>query len=779
MVGQSIREDIEHLIQGGNITVAAIEELMRHAEERYRDLFQRSNDAMYFTSRTGHFVDFNQAMLDLFGYTTAELHQLHAKAIYAHPEDRERFLQSVNEQESVRAELELIRKDGSHFLCWISTTVRKDQDGQVIGYQGIIQDLSEIRNLEDERDRFFSLSRDMICTVKPDGYFRSINPAFSESLGMSPTEILSGNFFQLLHPEDASRAQHRLAAMGEGVGRVNFEVAHRRQDGEYILVDWGFSPDVNGEIWYGIGTDITERRRNEVLRREKELLERTSAVKAEFLAAMSHEIRTPLNAVVGMSHLLNETRLDPVQRDYVRTLETSSAALLRTVNNVLDWSRLDAGRLVLDEGDFNLTELLDELQQTFKYAAEHKGLKLTTLMEPDVPGMVCGDAFRLGQVLQNLLANALKFTEEGSVSLQVRMSEKPAAEDEIQLEFEVSDTGIGIEAERQAAVFDPFSQAAPETSRKFGGTGLGLAIVRRMLKLMGGSVKLESEPGKGSTFLISLPLRRASRLPVQDLDQDNRIDIGQRHFLVVEDNPVNRMVVRELVRQRWPEVTVEEAPDGESGLRMLSHRVYDLVLMDVMMPGIDGREATLQLRDGSSVNKRTPVLGLTAMASPEELQECLAAGMDDCLSKPVQPEDFYSRISHLLGEGGTEDEEGMAVEPEVDLSYLDKLTVGKPELRAELMSTMIKETPEELDRLRVAAAAGRWSEVRAFAHRLKSTLQLLGSRELRDRLEGVEQDARDERDTETLPGRIENLDHAISAALARATEIGKTDSSPV
>jgi CheY-like chemotaxis protein len=345
------------------------------------------------------------------------------------------------------------------------------------------------------------------------------------------------------------------------------------------------------------------------------------------------------------------------------------------------------------------------------------------------------------------------------------------------LVFVVRDTGIGIPSHRQEAIFDPFAQASESTSRRYGGTGLGLAIVRRMVNLMGGQVSLESSPGLGTTFRFWVPVQVSDLLnqPGSGPEDEGLSpgEVGPRRVLLVEDNPVNRLVIRELLRKKWPDLELTEAGTAEDAQPRLSAGNFDLVLMDVMLPGMDGRELTRWIRERiDGAEHRLPVLGLTAHASPEEQQACIQAGMDDCLAKPVRPAALFQRMARLLGPNkpAANIEEPTVLSPAIDLAYLDTLTRDNPALRRELLLTMERETPEELARLEQAAAASRWDDVRGYAHRLKSTLHLIGSAELHARVEALERDARDQRETAQLPARIDQLNREIRAAMQRVRE---------
>lgn len=503
---------------------------------------------------------------------------------------------------------------------------------------------------------------------------------------------------------------------------------------------WGFALAVIAclfvilAFWQIINQGRQQQKMIAALNESEKKIKEAANVKEQFVANMSHEIRTPMNAILGFTNLLQKTKLDEYQINYVNFIQSSGENLLTLINDILDLSKIEAGMMHMEEAPFSLNGLLNSIETMFQDKAAQRNLQLRFITEPDIPDTLTGDAVRLTQIVINLLSNAIKFTNDGSVVVSVKKVRQIA--DDILLEFRVKDTGIGIATKKQKQIFERFRQAEADTTRRYGGSGLGLAIVKQLVELQQGTIQINSEENKGSEFIVILPFKIAAETTIASLDSAEPVSgtLQNIRVLVAEDNQMNQQLIRHLMKHWQIPYTVVQT--GTEAIEALRKEPYSLVLMDIQMPEMDGYTATTKIRN--ELHSTVPVIAMTAHAMVGEREKCLSYGMNDYISKPIKEPELYQLIQKYT--------QPMLMQPAaesvIDLHYLKDLSKGDTEFEIAIIRQFILQVPEELELLQEAIDKRNMLKIKSLAHGMKSSVGYLGlSGRLQPALERMETEA--------------------------------------
>ncbi len=667
-------------------------EAVRASEERFRLLVEGVQDyAIYALDAAGRVKSWNTGAERIKGYAADEIIGQDS-SIFFTEEDRARgeparALSTALQSGKYVAEGWRVRKDGSRFWAGLLLTALRNPAGELLGFAKVTRDLTERTIEQEQRKLIVEAAPNGMLIFDETGTIKLANSAVERIFGYA-RGALTGQSIELLVPDAhhpghvAKRAsfatdkQPRPMALGRNL-------SGRRADGSEIPIEVELSPveTRRGRIVIAAVTDVTARRAAErALQEAKDAAEEANRAKSDFLASMSHEIRTPMNGIIGFADLLLDGELTAEQRRQAKLVKDAGKSLLAIINDILDVSKIEAGKLGLERIPMSPTGVADGAVSIIRAEATTKGLALGIDTASDLPAWIEGDPTRLRQILLNLLSNAVKFTERGTITVKILRDPDMSGS---RLRFEVTDTGPGIPKERQHLLFQHFSQVDRSITRRFGGTGLGLAICKRLAEAMGGVIGVESEPGRGSKFWFTINSTEIAA-PAIAADGAATMAKASARILVADDVYMNQILVEALLKTAGHEVTL--VANGAAAVEAVQARDYDLVLMDMEMPVMDGIAATQAIRRLGERVRDIPIVALTANAMAEEIARCRAAGMNDHIAKPIDRENLLATVAKWSGQAtlAAETARRLPSESVLDETILRELEdqLGKPQLLA-------------------------------------------------------------------------------------------------
>jgi PAS domain S-box-containing protein len=748
------------------------EDVARQSEQKYKDLVENSSFISYVIDLNGTLTYASGKCKELLGFTAEEL--MGENMInFIVPEWRERisdfYASLVNRQtlESI-IEFPVVCKKGE--VKWIEqSVVLIEENGIPKGFQSIAKDISEKKFAEkllieaetnlhskqkeyNERLQAILDNIPMIIFLKDlQGNFLMVNKEFHQTFNTTDENVIGK---PVVHVHKSVNAANRFIEIDEEIKNtlqpkeVEDLLITSKGERNMLIVKFPLL-DKNNTLFSigGIGKDITENvRQRQQMIKARVRAERAEKLQEEFLANMSHEIRTPMNGIIGMTNLLSSTSLNGEQDEYVQLIRESSEILLSLINDILDLSKIKAGRMGLETIDFNINDTLDTILATHKIKARQKNICLTKEVDPTLPAIIKGDQHKLVQILNNLVSNAIKFTEEGKVTVALRVLESDSKS--VKINLAVSDTGIGIDSKNQKLIFESFAQAGHDMIRRFGGTGLGLAITKKLVELQGGAIVVESRPDQGSKFSFSIryALSEIKELPnkvIEGIPSGTNVEqLRGKNILLVEDNLINQKVTSQILRKVG--MYVDIANNGKEAVEMLeTGKDYEAILMDLQMAEMDGFQATTYIR--KKLHLTTPIIAMTASALRDERSKCIQVGMNEYLAKPFSPSVLFYHLNRFT----TGASEAIPVhtkeckeEKSYSLEYLDEM--DDEEYSCEVLELFLESTPVTLKEIKELILRSEGQEVYKKAHALKSSLGILQLNQLLSMMTEIEQLAKKE-----------------------------------
>ena len=709
-----------------------------------RSLIEASRDPLFTISLEGKITDVNKATIMATDKKYDDLIGSYFYNYFTEPEKAKKTYEQVFEKGFV-VDFPLVLKDHHLTDVLFNGAIYKDENNIVIGAVVVARDITQQKKLErnlTEYKHLFNENLDFACIASADGVFEIINNTFSKILGFSESELIGNSFLNFVHPDDIAPTIKTVENLKKGVPAISFKNRYITKSGEFVTLDWKSNFNKKTQKIYAIARDITAQ-----IKLEQELTEakiyaeiaanlaedaRVNAEEAlkskqQFLSNMSHEIRTPMNAIIGFTKVFLKTELTAKQKEFLLAIKMSGDAMIVLINDILDLAKVDSGQMTFEKTPFKLALSITSMLHLFETKVQEKNLKLNNIYDTAIPEVVVGDAIRLNQIILNLVSNAVKFTTDGQIDVSTQMLSQD--EHKVSIKFSVTDTGIGIQANKISKIFENFQQATNTTSRLYGGTGLGLAIVKQLVEGQGGKITINSKINKGSTFSFVLDFEKTDAEAILEPEiLELNTDVKDIKILVVEDMELNQLLMKTLLDDFGFECDI--TANGKLAIEKLKTKTYDIILMDLQMPEMNGFEATEYIR--KKLKLTIPIIALTADVTTVDVEKCRVIGMNDYISKPVDERLLYSKliafarkpvaiIEHIAGQNPNKD-----TIKYVDMSYLTKLTKSDPHLMSQMINAYLEQTPPLISAMKKSLVDKDWKMLQSAVHKMIPSFAVVG-----------------------------------------------------
>jgi PAS domain S-box-containing protein len=715
-------------------------------------LIEASLDPLITINIDGKITDMNEATVKITGVKREDLIGSDFFEYFTDPKMARDVYQKVFAEGSVAdSPLTICHNQGKLTDVLFNGSVYKDNKGSVLGIVIVARDVTAQKLLSNYSLSLIEASRDPLVTISIDGKITDMNEATVTITGLDRNHLTGSDFFDYFTKPHMAREVYKEVFAKGSVADSPLTLRHKDGKLTDVLFNGSVYKDDQGNVLgiVVVARDITDQKRIEtelieakvfaelatgIAEEEKRNAENATliaenAVKAkqQFLSNMSHEIRTPMNAIIGFTKVVLKTHLNSKQKEYLDAIKISGDALIVLINDILDLAKVDAGKMSFEKTPFELKSSISSMLHLFETKIKEKNLKLIKQYDSNIPVVIVGDPIRLHQIILNLISNAVKFTSKGKITVAVRLIEEDI--ENTTVEFAVTDTGIGIPEEKIVAIFDNFQQASSATSSTYGGTGLGLAIVKQLVESQGGSIKVISKEGEGTTFSFRLTFEKTTTNAEEETEILAVDKIGKNiKILVVEDIPLNQLLMKTLLDDFGFECDI--AKNGKIAIEKMKISSYDLVLMDLQMPKMNGFEATEYIR--KKMNSNIPIIALTADVTTVDLDKCKSVGMNDYIAKPVDERLLYNKIVSIIRQALDKNNKEIKndIIPQmqkcVNLGYLESLTKSNPKLMTEMIAAYTQQTPTLVEAMKEGIQNNDWELLRASAHKMIPSFSIMG-----------------------------------------------------